>query len=508
MSEPFCGQRFVEEGEDPNELRYVKEWRNGLGNDDVKLHTWSVENRGTFRHAKPGPSFSWSRLGATKCMDISDILSNAWKGYPNFHVTRGINVWGDASNHREIPYQKELQEKWIKDEADGLQVLTAYKKKADKVKPVDYDQSDGSCPMMSMQWKEDAIAEAKAKGLDKPREPHDIYFIPKFSTIEKGARLTPERVQKLNIGDFLTDREKDLLIGMLFNREAALSWTFEEKGMLKESVAPPQVIRTIPHKAWQEATFQPPKALTNIAVDMLKQRISYGVLEHCHGPYRNPWFLVKKKNGKYRLINAAMEINRVTIRDANLPPNVEDFVDDFAGLSCCSLLDLFSGYDQIALDKSSRDLTGFMTPLGLLRCKTLPMGATNSVSQFVRIMNGVLADHFPSRVRPFLDDIGVKGPRSEYNGEEVAPGVRRFVLEHLQWMDSMLADVERAGLTIHGEKSEFCVRGVKIVGFVCDPGGKRPSASKVIKIVEWGHLPQPGRSPFFSWNLCFLSRVH
>ena len=33
----------------------------------------------------------------------------------------------------------------------------------------------------------------------------------------------PERVQKLNIGDFLTDREKDLLIGMLFNREAALS---------------------------------------------------------------------------------------------------------------------------------------------------------------------------------------------------------------------------------------------------------------------------------------------
>ena len=46
-------------------------------------------------------------------------------------------------------------------------------------------------------------------------------------------------------------------------------------------------------------------------------------------------------------------------------------------------------------------------------------------------MNGVLADYFPSRVRPFLDDIRVKGPRSEYNGEEVAPGVRRFVLEYL-----------------------------------------------------------------------------
>ena len=52
-------------------------------------------------------------------------------------------------------------------------------------------------------------------------------------------------------------------------------------------------------------------------------------------------------------------------------------------------------------------------------------------------------------------------------------------------MDSILADIERASLTIHSEKSEFCVRGVKIVGFVYDPSGKRPSASKVIKIIKW-----------------------
>ena len=51
-------------------------------------------------------------------------------------------------------------------------------------------------------------------------------------------------------------------------------------------------------------------------------------------------------------------------------------------------------------------------------------------------------------------------------------------------MDSILADVERAGLTIYSEKLEFYVRGVKIIGFVCDPGGKRPSTSKVIKIIK------------------------
>ena len=49
----------------------------------------------------------------------------------------------------------------------------------------------------------------------------------------------------------------------------------------------------------------------------------------------------------------------------------------------------------------------------------------------------------------------------------------------------MLADLERASLTIYGEKSEFCVRGVKIVGFICDPDGKRLVALKIIKIIEW-----------------------
>jgi hypothetical protein len=44
------------------------------------------------------------------------------------------------------------------------------------------------------------------------------------------------------------------------------------------------------------------------------------------------------------------------------------------------MIDLFSRYDQIELDVKSKDLTGFQTPIGLLRMTTLPQGATNSVA--------------------------------------------------------------------------------------------------------------------------------
>src|SRR5436190_21431643 len=183
-----------------------------------------------------------------------------------------------------------------------------------------------------------------------------------------------------------------------------------------------------------------------------------GVFELCDGPYRNPWFLAKKKNGKYRIINAAMEYNKHTIRDANLPPLADDFAEEFAGCQLTSLIDFFSGYDQVPLDVKSRDLTAFHTPLGLLRQTTLPQGATNSVAQFVRIVTKILEDLIPHDCMPFLDDVGVKGPMTTYNNTEVLPGVRKFVMEHIQALDRTLERIEWAGCTI-GPKSQFCING-------------------------------------------------
>ena len=69
-----------------------------------------------------------------------------------------------------------------------------------------------------------------------------------------------------------------------------------------------------------------------------------GVIEPCHGPYRNPQYLVKKRTqGKYRLVNFAVELNRVTIRDANLPSSADGFSEEFAGCTISSLIDFFSG---------------------------------------------------------------------------------------------------------------------------------------------------------------------
>ena len=114
---------------------------------------------------------------------------------------------------------------------------------------------------------------------------------------------------------------------------------------MRPEVAPPQVIKTVEHKAWQVLGFSIPKALIPTVCEMLREQMQVGVFELCDGLYWNLWFLAKKKNGKYWIINAAMEYNKHTIQDANLPLSADDFVEEFASCQLTSLIDFFSGYD-------------------------------------------------------------------------------------------------------------------------------------------------------------------
>ncbi len=126
-----------------------------------------------------------------------------------------------------------------------------------------------------------------------------------------------------------------------------------------------------------------------------------------------------------------------------------------------------------------------MTPLSLIQMITLPQGAINSVAQFVQIVLKIIAPHLRDRAKLFLDDVGIKGPKTKYNNKKVAPGIRHYDLKYIQNLDKFLTDLERAGITIAGAKSQFCCIGIKIVGYIYDANSRYPDISKVLKILDW-----------------------
>ena len=54
-----------------------------------------------------------------------------------------------------------------------------------------------------------------------------------------------------------------------------------------------------------------------------------------------------------------------------MPPDADEFMKEFSGMAVASLIDLFSGYNQITLNKRDRDMTAIHTSLRLLYQTTL-----------------------------------------------------------------------------------------------------------------------------------------
>ncbi|MBW0462426.1 hypothetical protein O181_002141 [Austropuccinia psidii MF-1] len=107
-------------------------------------------------------------------------------------------------------------------------------------------------------------------------------------------------------------------------------------------------------------------------------------------------------------------------------------------------------YDERELDVTSRPLTTFETPLGRMKLATLPQRAINSVAVYQAQMTWILQEKIPESVGIFIDDAGIKGPRSIYNPETLPENfsIRIFIWEYAITLERVLFSIEKAGLTI------------------------------------------------------------
>ena len=93
------------------------------------------------------------------------------------------------------------------------------------------------------------------------------------------------------------------------------------------------------------------------------------------------------------MINTAMNMNEIIIRNVNLSFNIEEFSKEFAKMYVASLIDFFFEYNQMILTEKSRDLTAFMISLSLLRMTRLSQNAIYSITQFVRVVIEIFKKH-------------------------------------------------------------------------------------------------------------------
>jgi hypothetical protein len=316
-------------------------------------------------------------------------------------------------------------------------------------------------------------------------DPHPTPFRP-------CGRYTQERkeiIDKNNAG-FLLEEERALLHHFMMLHQDAFAWNDSERGHFREDFFPPIDIPVVAHVPWVQRNIPIPPGLYDEVCKLVQRKIDAGVFEPSNSSYRTRWFTVVKKDGKsLRIVQSLEPLNAVTIQHSGVPPYTEQLVEHFAARACGSLLDLFVGYDERALAKSSRDYTTFQTPFGTMRLTTLPMGWTNSVPIFHGDVTYILQPEIPHVTQPYIDDVPVRGPATRYilpSGDEERipqnPGIRRFVWEHFQDLNRICQRMKYSGGTFSGFKSILCAAEIELLGQRCTQKGRLPNEERVIKV--------------------------
>jgi hypothetical protein len=140
---------------------------------------------------------------------------------------------------------------------------------------------------------------------------------------------------------------------------------------------------------------------------------------------------VRKKNGEIRLCVNFINLNRSS-KKVNYPlPKMEHILQRVTGSSRMSMIDGFSGYNQISVFPEDRENTCFTTPWGTFMYVKIPFRLMNAGADFQRAMDIAFIGEKDKFIVIYLADITVfsQSDKEHYHHlKKVFLKCRKFVL--------------------------------------------------------------------------------
>ncbi|GMF45606.1 unnamed protein product [Phytophthora fragariaefolia] len=103
-------------------------------------------------------------------------------------------------------------------------------------------------------------------------------------------------------------------------------------------------------------------------------------------PHSSPTFCVRKPNGKWRLVHAYNTLNSATVPAQTPIPRKDVLLNNTAGCTVYSALNLVGGYYQILMRESDIPLTADSTSSGMFwEWLVMPEGISNAPAAFNRL---------------------------------------------------------------------------------------------------------------------------
>jgi hypothetical protein len=179
--------------------------------------------------------------------------------------------------------------------------------------------------------------------------------------------------------------------------------------------------------------------------------------------------LVRKKSGEIRLCVDFRNLNRSSKKDNYPLPNMEQILQRVTGASRISMIDGFSGYNQISVMPEDREKTTFTTPWGTFMYAKMPFGLMNAGATFQRAMDIAFIGEKDKFVVIYLDDITF---------------FSRSDKEHRCHLRNFFLKCQSFGLSLNPKKYLFSMEEGKLLGHIVSAKGVRIDPSRVEAILD------------------------
>ena len=216
-------------------------------------------------------------------------------------------------------------------------------------------------------------------------------------------------------------------------------------------------IGTLPVHLSVKENCQPKFVLTRSVPFAIKDAIardierlqSLGIIEKVKfSRWAKPIVPVPKRDGTFCICgDFKVTLNPVLQVDQHPIPKPEDIFVSLAGGKLYTTLDLSQAYQQLMLDKESKELVTVSTHLGLFRYNRLPFGVASAIFQWTmdQLLNGLPG------VQCYLDNITTTGNNHR---------------EHLTNLDRVLERLRGKGLCLKKSKCHCKQSSVEYLGHV------------------------------------------
>ena len=197
-------------------------------------------------------------------------------------------------------------------------------------------------------------------------------------------------------------------------------------------------------------------------------------IQESRSPFASPTFLIKKKNGDYRVIQDYRKLNEHTVPDVSPLPLIKTLIEHLHGKTLFTKFDVRWGYHNIRIKDRDQEKVAFKTPIGQYEPMVMNFGLRNAPATFQRLMDKTLRPvkaQYGKEVQAYMDDVII--------------ATTNDLDHHRAVVKAVLQAFKDASLFLKPEKCEFEKKCVEYLGLLLNGDTIEPDPSKIQGLKGW-----------------------